>query len=267
MKKSLLSVVLCLAVLVTSFSTMLIMPTSAANGVDFLTSASLSVGEGATAEIVDGELVITATAAGQEVALVVDEAVNLNDYPFWEGVLTSDMNYDICWNDANNGKWIFGAGDFCYNFAGGNGASNPLNAGSENVKFSLTGAYTWNGSPLPANAAIKQIIFISKAAGTMTVSKCALTDGLEDHDLNTPSYSENMAWDNQVSLLDMDPSAWSNKAVNGSDAVVTVKDNSLVFSSTAGNWPSAYINFQTPYVVPADSAVFADFSSLRNAAG
>ncbi len=263
MKRSIISIALCVALVLSSMCAMFVMPASAANGVDFLTDATISPQEGITAEIVDGELVITATAAGQEVALVLETGANLNDYPIWEAAYTADMPYDICWNDPNNGKWIFGAGDFCYNFVGDQGAGSPLAAGSENVKFSLTTAYTYAGDPLPANAEIIQIIFIAKAAGTITVSKCALTDGIEDVSINSASYDENDAWDNAQSIISTDPADWTPAANNAGVAGEIVLNNdangNLVFGNTAGQWPAAYadVNVTVPY---ADSAVYFDFS-------
>ncbi len=245
MKKSLLSIVLAVAVAMTAFGAMFIMPASALNGVDFLNAEYVgSVSDGATVEFVDGELVITATAAGQEVQLVPPVEANLNDYPFFEGALVSSVPFDICYYDANNGKWMFAAGDFCYNFNGDNGASNPIKAGTEDVKFSLTGAYTWTGAPLPANAAVKAITFIAKDAGTITISKCAMTDGVAD----VPLFPENEANPNWTveSLINDNADQWIPAAPenSGDSTAIVTFDNAtgyMNFGNTNGNWPSASI--------------------------
>ncbi|MBE6764000.1 MAG: hypothetical protein E7553_06610, partial [Ruminococcaceae bacterium] len=170
---------------VTNSKNVILPATGDEGGVNFLGAEFVGgISEGASFEVVDGKLVFTATAAGQEMALVIPEAVNLNTYPNFEATYEAGMAYDICFNDNNNGKWMFGAGDFCWGFAGGaDGASVPLKAGSEDVNFELTGAYKWNpetgamDAEVPANAVIKQIIFIAKEAGTITISKCAISNG------------------------------------------------------------------------------------------
>ncbi len=176
MKKSLLSVVLCVALLITAMGTMLAMPASAA--VDYFGGTNNPNAEGDNYSVENGVLTFNATAAGQEVALVAATPANLNDTPFIELTISSTGAFDLCFNDANNNKWIGGASDFNYEFESSDYEKLP--AGDYDVCFSLTGAYTWDGSALPANAEICQVIFIAEEPGTITVTKCQITDGMTD---------------------------------------------------------------------------------------
>ena len=149
---------------------------AAQNGVDFLRESSLTC-VGATAQLKNGALTITATAADQEVALVAGTAANLTSYPHWQGTVQSDVPFDIVFYDKTYNKWIYASANFCYAFEGNNGASQPLPAGRHSVSLAITDAYTWNGASLPSDASIRSITFILRAAGTLTVETCAMTDG------------------------------------------------------------------------------------------
>ncbi len=174
--KRLLSVLICISMLISLLVVGAVLPVAAANGVDFLRQSTLSC-VGATAQLKNGALTITATAADQEVSLVANSAANLNAYPYWEGTVQADVPFDIVFYDKTYNKWIYASANFCYEFEGNNGASQPLPAGRHEEAFSITGAYTWNGDALPADAAIRSIIFILRAPGTLTVETCAMTDG------------------------------------------------------------------------------------------
>lgn len=174
--KRLLSVILCTTVLFSLTAVGAVMPAEAADGVDFLRESSLSCA-GATANLQNGVLTITATAADQEVGLVVSEAADLTSYPIWQGTVESTVPFDIVFYDKNHAKWIYAAANFCHEFENNNGASHPLPAGYHQVSFSITGAYTWNGDALPTDAAINSIIFILRAPGTIKVERCAMTNG------------------------------------------------------------------------------------------
>jgi len=172
--KRLLSLSLCVTLLLSMLVTGSV--ASATTGVDFLRRGSLSC-TGATAQLKNGDLTITASAADQEAALTVDPAVNLTSFPCWDGIVESDVPFDIVFYDKAYSKWIYASANFCFEFDHNNGASNPLPSGKHQEAFSITGAYTWNGGTLPSDAAIRSIIFILKAPGTLTVKRCAMTDG------------------------------------------------------------------------------------------
>ena len=177
--KQLLAVFLCITMLLSLVGIGFAIPVCAVpeiNGIDFLRQSTLSCA-GATAQFRDGVLTVTASAADQEVSLVGYEQANLTAYPNWEGTVQSNVPFDIVFYDKTYNKWIYASANFCYEFEGNNGASQPLPAGRHDVAFSITGAYTWNGSVLPADAAIRSIIFILRAPGTLTVERCAMTNG------------------------------------------------------------------------------------------
>lgn len=264
MKKSLLSVVLCVALLITAMGTMLAMPASAASGVDYLANGTANGNaDGLDFTHENGVLTFNATAAGQEVALVVETAANLNDYPFAEIAISSTGAFDLCFNDPNNNKWIAGAGDFCYIFGEGLSPSNPLPAGDYDVKFDLTGAYTWDGSALPANAAIIQVIVIAKEPGTITLTKAQITDGMVEVDLDTRDDQSDAEWDKTINLIEgdhVDAPAPSAEDPQSSVKVTKNDDGSVSYGNTAALWPSAIYNFAEPIVVNGSAALDLDFT-------
>ncbi len=265
MKKTLLSVVLCVALLVSAMSTMLAMPASAASGVDFLVSGT-AAGNDATPEstysVTDGKLVFNATAAAQEVALTIEDEANLNNYPFFEAVISSNVDFDIAIFDKNNNKWMFGAGDFCFHFGEGLSAGNPLPAGDYDVKFSLTGAYTWTGDPLPANAAVKSITFIAKAPGTITVSKCQVTDGMVDINMDSRGDTSGVEFDAPINLIagDYTDSPAPSADDPQSSVKVTKNGDQVIYGNTNGQWPAASYTFAEPIVAKKGAAIDVDFT-------
>ncbi len=162
----LLCVALCLTLLPTAV-------TAAPEAVDVKSVCTFS-SAGTTYEMVDRSLTITATQAGAELALVLENELLMSDYPYWVGRIQSTVPFDIAFYDRANSNWIFAAGDFCYAFEQNNGASAPLPAGTHTAAIDLRTAYTFGGDPLPANAAVKSITFIAKAPGTITVPLCEL---------------------------------------------------------------------------------------------
>ncbi len=265
MKKTLLSVVLCVALLLTAMGTMLAMPASALSGVDFLTSATPNGSvEGLDFTLEGGVLTFNATAAGQEVALVVEEAVNLNNYPFAELAISSTGAFDLCFHDNNNDKWIGGASDYCTTFNEGTTDYEKIAKGDYEVSLNLTGAYTWDGSALPANAVIKQIIVIAEEPGTITVTKAQITDGVVDVDLNSRGDVSDLTWDKTINLLDQveykDCPAPSAEDPQSSVKVTKNDDGSVTFGNTNGMWPSAAYTFAEPIVVNKSAALEVDFT-------
>ena len=174
--KRVLSWLLCVTLLCSLVTTGTATAVSASSGVDFLRQSTVSCA-GATAQLKNGVLTVTSTAADGEVGLVATTAANLNDYPYWNGVIQSDVPFDIVFHDKTYNKWIYASANFCYEFENNNGASEPLPAGRHQTSFDVTGAYTWNGDALPKDASICSIIFILRAAGTLKVERCAMTDG------------------------------------------------------------------------------------------
>ncbi len=174
--KKMMSLCLCAAMLASFF----VFPTSVsaaeADCVDLLRTGSLFC-TGATAQMKDGALVITATAADQEAALALSKGSSLTTNVYWDGIVQSNVPFDIVFQDKTHNKWIYASANFCYAFENNNGASNPLPAGRHATSFDVTGAYTWNGNALPADAAINSVTFIARAAGTIVVERCAMTDG------------------------------------------------------------------------------------------
>ncbi len=268
MKKSLLSLVLCVAMIVTAMGTMVAMPASAAEGVDFLLWANAVYGNDATPEDTytwgDGQFVFNPTAADQEVTMELAEPANLNDYPFFDIEISSTVDFDLCFHDNVSGdKWMFGAGDFCWAFEKNNGAGNPLPAGDHTARIDLTGAYTWNGDPLPANASIITFCVIAKGAGTITVTKAQLTDGMKDVDVNSRGDQSDRAWDNRVSLIQGEYK--NHPAPNADDpqSNVTVKqdaDGNWIYGNDNGQWPAASYTYATPIVVNDQAAIEMDFT-------
>lgn len=265
MKKSLLSVVLCVALVLGAMSTMLAMPASALSGVDFLASGTAAGNEAtpeSTYSLADGVLTFTATAADQEVAITIEGEANLNDFPFTELVINSTAKFDIAFYDPNNSKWMFGAGDFCYNFNETLSPSNPLPAGDYNAKFMLTGAYTWTGDPLPANAVVKSITFIAREPGTITVSKCQMTDGIADIDLNSRGTVNLDGWTstNLIAGEYVDTPAPSAEDPQSSIKVTKNDDGSVTYGNTNAQYPAAAYTFATPIVANAGAALELDFN-------
>lgn len=276
MKKA-LSIVLSIAMLMTCIFSMAVIPASALNGIDYLAGSSNGSTEDVDYVIENGVLTFNATAAGQEVALVAETPANLNDFPYFELTINSTGAFDLCFNDANNNKWIGGASDFNYNFD--TNSYEKLPAGTFDVKFSITGAYTWTGAPLPANAEIAQIIIIAEEPGTITVSKCAMTDGVVDENI-FPENQWGDLWENfnnYIFCAETDASEWipTDASMSGnSDIVVTnaeIYDEDwdytyyqLQFGNTNGGWPSASLelNKKVDYYT---SAIDLDLDVLNGA--
>ncbi len=270
MKKSLLSVVLCVALLITAMGTMLAMPASAASGVDYFVGTNNANAEGVDYTVENGVLTFNATAAGQEVALVAETPANINTYPFLELEITSTGAFDLCFHDKNNDKWIGGASDYCTTFNEGATDYEKIPAGTYSTKLDLSGAYRWNPATgkmdavIPANAEICQVIFIAEEPGTITVTKCQITDGIVDVDLNSRGDVSDLAWDKTIDLLGQvehkDCPAPSADDPQSSVKVTKNDDGSVTFGNTNGMWPSAAYTFAEPIVVNKSAAIEVDFT-------
>ncbi len=262
MKKSYLSVLLCVALLLSSISVMSVMPVSASDAMNLLEGTATGSEAGLEFALEDNVFTFSATAAEQEVCIELENEVNLNDYPIWQIVLKTDMQWDIALYDQNNAKYMFAASDFCYSFGDGFLPWNPLPAGTYAASCDLTDAYTWLWGNLPANAAIKSITFIAKEAGTMTVTSCQLADGLANVDLNTHGDVSGEIVEESYNLLDNPYTNWS--AEDQSDILVTKGDNgAMILGNTNGMWPAASYTFETPYVVSENAALDLDFSVAK----
>ncbi len=266
MKKAIISIAVSLSLLIGMFSVIMAVPTSAASGVDFLEDSTLSANSStpdSAYSLADHVLTFNATKADQEVTFTVDNEANLNEYPYIQLSISSTAKFDVAFYDKNNVKWMFAAGDFCYNFGEYLSPSNPIPAGEYNVEFSPAGAYTWTGAPLPANAAICSFTFIAKEAGTITVTKCAVTDGMENFDLNTRGDQSQQPWANRVNLIAGDYTnapAPDPRDPRSNITVTKNADGSIAYGNTAALWPAASYTFDEPIVVDSSAALDLDFA-------
>lgn len=268
MKRSIISIVLCVALLLSSMCAMFVMPASAAGVVDLLDGSYVIGGGGdgtATGTLDNGVLVVENTAAG-ELGVNLGEGVKLTETPFLEISVQNEVAFDISFYDGNNNKWFTLAADYYPAFGNGSSVSGIAPGSYENVQIKVTGAYTWDGSghgnPVPANAAVTGMYIIPKAPGKITITKLCFTDGLSDISLNTASYNEADVWDaaTDITLDAADWTAAANNAQLTSEIVLSNDaDGNLVLGNTAGSYPAAYANVgaTVPY---ADSAVYLDFT-------
>ncbi len=271
MKKSLLSVVLCVAVLL---SALFVMPASAAAELNLLAEENMApTGEGSFTNE-NGVVTFNAAAADEEFQIHVASPLTLGAAKYIDIVVTSDIKFDLCFRDAVTDKWIFGAGDFCWAFEGNESASEPLKAGQYAVRLDMTGAYTWNNTPYE-NATIDAVMVIAKEPGKIVVSELVQTDGSRNAPLLTTSWSSprfeaNAAW-TKIGMLNSDPSAWGSVDATQADAntgaetvssaVIAAEGNGIAVSATNGLWPAATYDYATPYLVDYETtAIEVSFS-------
>ncbi len=271
MKKTLLSVVLCVAVLLSTMSAMLVMPASAAS-TDLLTAPMApNDGHNTAFEYANGVLSITATAEGDEVGITPETPLSIAGTPFVTLTIESEVAFDIAFFDKDNNKWMLAAGDFCYNFGEGLSASNPIPAGKyTDVRIDLSGAYTWTGDPVPANADLDFVSFVAKAPGKITVSKLEQGDGMVTNSYTSPNYTNGVEWV-KYGMLNSDPTAWGSVDATSTDAntgaetvssaVIAADGTGISVSSTNGLWPAATYDYATPFEVDFEtSALEVSFS-------
>lgn len=264
MKKSLLSVVVCVAVLL---SALFVMPASAAS-VNVLDQENMGpTGDGSFTNE-NGVLTFNAAAAAEEFQITMDSPATIGAMPYINLTISSDVAFDLCFRDAYTDKWIFAAGDFCYKFGENLKATDPLPAGTyTDIQLDLTGAYTWNNTPYE-NATLDAVMVIAKAPGKITISKLEQSDGMTTTNISSASYAENADWKTK-GMLNADPSAWGSvdatSPVDGvevtSSAVIAADGTGISVSATAGLWPAASYDYSTPYEVDWEtSAIEVSYS-------
>ncbi len=259
MKKSLLSVVVCVAVLL---SALFVMPASAAAESDFLAMSNMAPSsENSSYTLENGVLTFNAGAAADEFVIYPDAATTFGTAQYVDIVIKSDVKFDLCFNDATNGKWIFGAGDFCWAFEGNKGASEPLPAGEYAVRLDMKGYYDY-AKISHTTATLDMIAIIAKEPGKIVVSELVQNDGTRHAPMlttywNSPNFAENAAWVKK-GMLNSDPTAWGSVDAETTDengnavtssGVIAADGNGIAVSATNGAWPAATYDYSTPFLV------------------
>ena len=270
MKRSIISIALCVALLLSSMCAMFVMPASAAGVVDLLDGSYVigGGGDGTAIGTLDNGVLVVENAAAGELGVNLGEGVKLTETPFLEISVQNEVAFDISFYDANNNKWFTLAADYYPAFGNGSSDAGIAPGSYENIQIKVTGAYTWSNetfshsNPVPANAAVTGMYIIPKAPGKLTITKLCFTDGLTSINLNTASYNEADTWgasaDITLDAADWTPAA-NNSALTSQIVLTNDEDGNLVFGNTAGAYPAAYANVgaTVPY---ADSAVYLDFT-------
>lgn len=272
MKKTLLSVVLCVAVLLSTVSAMLVMPASAAESNLLAAPMAPNDGGAATFAYEGGVLTINATKDGDEVGITPETAMSIIDQPYIDLAIESTVDFNAVFYDKSNEKWMWACQDFC-NLFGENIAAGDakIPAGTYTVRIDLSGAYTWTGDPVPENAKVDFVSIIAKGAGTIKVTELTQTDGMTSTNINSASYADNADW--QASgLLKTDASAWgsANAEVDGtvSSAVVGNNGTALTVTPSAGLWPAATLDYDAPIVADwGTSAIEVSYSIATGGQG
>ncbi len=259
MKKTLLSVVLCLAVMLTSIGGLFAVPVFAANETNLLDEGNTFTDVGtATHTLENGVLTVTAAAAGDYVEIATTNGALIADQCYIGVSITSDVLFEVEMRDT---KWckVGFASDNPWAFAG-NDSTAGINPGTYNdVMFDLSGGYNWNG--WDKNVPLMSVRVIAKAAGTITVNWLVQSDNMNLVDITTANYAGIDGLTEEYNLIGGFAEDWTSSDAQGSSAVVEYDDaGALTVSSTAGAWPAACYDFETPIVVPADSVIAADYT-------
>ena len=249
--KKVLSIVLSVAMLMTFATAMFVTPVSAAEGDINFTA--------------DGPIVLNAAAADEEYPIWIAEETQafIAEKPYIDLSISSDVPFDLYFAD-NNGKNMWGAGDFCWAFPNNAGPSSPIPAGDHyGVRIDLSGAYTWNGDPMPTDVKLTFISIIARGVGTVTVEELIQTDGIpamKEVNLGELQYE----YDTVVDLAVKDPEAWTATVPDkngGSNPVVSADEDALYVGTDAAGWPSVYMNYtDEPIAVDANASIYADFT-------
>jgi len=267
MKKA-LSIVLSVALMLTIACSMFVMPASAEH-INFLDPAKTELGgAGATFEYnADGDLVITCDGtADASIALVGPGTYDASVYQYTKVNLSSEVPFVIAFYDAANDKWMTSNGDFFPDFGNAVGEV-PAAAGDYNLDLFTKNCYTWDGSALPATVQMSAVYIEPKAAGTMIIKDMYLIDpnAVDTFEFAAePMFETTEVFD----LADKDVDMWEQVPVSGSrvNIVADEEAGTLTLGNTAGNWPSAYIDFAEPIVADPDTAmIYADFTVEKGA--
>lgn len=273
--KKLLSLVLSVAMLMTVACSMFVMPASADdNTINFMLEEYVVEGTENVTFNEDGTWTITG-----DIALAPRTTFDYTVFKYIEFVMESDVDVLVQFLDRDpvfeNGEGA-GYGEHYITLESEWHAKNGGYFAPVDGVISYTGTegdlhriYNWLTNPengsycnwTNTGTCTARAIYIKlREAGTVTLKQLNMWNGvapLEDIDLGT---SEN-TYNTTVDLAVKDAAAWSTTAAMGqSDAVVTVDGDNLVLSNTAGLWPSAYVNFETPYVVDANAMLELDFT-------
>ncbi len=271
--KKVLSLVLSVAMLMTVACSMFVVPASAEvpNTYKLLDEAYIAEGADYITINEDGTWTITGPIALAPY-LTFDYTVHTNiiqQFTSTAGVSITILDRDPLANDGAddpNGDGN-GYGDHWINLFGNWEGPDYYPAGEVNRTDSIKGVYDWNvpnaGWGNTGYATVRAIYITPADGGTVTMTALDLNNGIYDYVLgNEVAQYEHS---DVIDLAVKDADAWSVIPVSGSRVTTTVDGDNLIFGNTAGAWPSAFIDFETPYVVDAQTEIYADFSVAKNA--
>lgn len=189
MKKSLLGVVLCVALLISVIGAALAMPTFAAGeDINMLAVAGPDNDATVTAND-DGSLTIVSNGAWNPTTTLANGAflqpkvvVDAAEMPYIHVSLTSDVPFRMTMFEGTLGAWVVFANEY-FNALVPEGAEAPTEAyadeffpaGTYNCVLNLKGYYDWN-YPANVNAANVDTIYVGlQEAGTMTINHMELS--------------------------------------------------------------------------------------------
>ena len=260
MKRSIISIALCVALVLSSMCAMFVMPASANENIVELKNLDYVV-EGAENVTVneDGSWTITGNFA-----MAVNATYDINTISYIYQHLDAATPVKITLYDGYANKWI-GLYD---NWVG----PQYFPVGEYNSNDGVIGIYNWNKFPTQDGIATLTSIYFEFEGGNtgnMTLYELYLNDGflkpapLEDKSVSTESYDENDTWNASAPVVSLDPADWApaaNNAALTSEIVVTNDaEGNLVLGNTAGTYPAAYTeaNVTVPY---EGSALYFDFT-------
>ena len=255
MKKSLLSIVLCVALLLGNICAVL--PASANENIVELKNLDYVV-EGAENVTVneDGSWTITG-----KVAMAVNAEYDLDTVKFICQQLDAKTPVKITLYDGYADKWI-GLYD---NWVG----PQYFPVGTYDSNDNVEGIYNWNKFALKEGrvATLTSIYFEFQNASDneVTLYELYLNDGnkkpepLADISIDSANYEENAEW--EASSLLADASEWTSFAGGGGNAIVTVTETGIAVSANGG-WPAAALDNLDLTVDWATAAFRVDYSVL-----
>ncbi len=260
MKRSIISIALCVALVLSSMCAMFVMPASANENIVELKNLDYVV-EGAENVTVneDGSWTVTGNFA-----MAVNATYDINTISYIYQHLDAATPVKITLYDGYADKWI-GLYD---NWVG----PQYFPVGEYNSNDGVIGIYNWNKFPTQDGIATLTSIYFEFEGGNtgnMTLYELYLNDGflkpapLEDKSVSTESYDENDTWNASAPVVSLDPADWApaaNNAALTSEIVITNDaEGNLVLGNTAGTYPAAYTeaNVTVPY---EGSALYFDFT-------
>ncbi|MGN0171524.1 MAG: dockerin type I domain-containing protein [Acutalibacteraceae bacterium] len=181
MKKSLLSLALATALLLTAVFSVVGLQSFAAEDINLLDPSKTALSGGdCTFEYVDGALVITSNGTGGDsIGIASNTTYDPAVYPYTAVTIESEVPFVLAFYDGVVNKWMTSSGDFYPQFAGV--GDTPAPAGNYDLLLFTQGCYTWSPDgtlPTPESATMTSIYIEPKAAGKLTIKKLALTEGV-----------------------------------------------------------------------------------------